>query len=86
MQPQRCDWRLQGQEKYLFKAIFSLKRYSERIAANDHDHCEFCNNKFSDIIPDSLTEGYSTQDDYRWVCKACFADFKDKFEFTLKTK
>ena len=84
MQPHSDDWRLQGQEEYLFRAILSLKKYSERTTTTDHDHCEFCSNKFSDTIPDALTEGYATQDDYRWICKSCFDDFKDKFEFTLK--
>jgi len=29
--------------------------------------------------PDVLTEGYSTEDGYRWICKTCFADFRDRF-------
>ena len=40
-------------------------------------------NKFSDTIPDALTDGFATQDDYTWICKKCFEDFKLKFEFTL---
>jgi hypothetical protein len=83
MQPQPDDWRRQGQEKYLFGASFCLKKYSNRKTTTDHDHCEFCFAKFSDTIPDALREGYTTQDNYRWICKQCFADFKAEFEFTV---
>ena len=83
MQPQFDDWRRQGQEKYLFGASLCLKKYSDRKTRTDHDHCEFCSAKFSDIIPGALTEGYTTRDDYRWICEQCFADFNNEFQFTL---
>ncbi len=86
MQPEPDDWRLQGQEKYLFGAILSFKKYSDRKTTTDHDHCEFCWAKFSDTIPGKLTEGYTTQDDYRWICNECFIDFKDKFKFLLTSR
>jgi hypothetical protein len=81
MQLESDDWRLLGQEKYLFGAILSLKKYSDRKTETDHDHCEFCGAKFSDTIPGKLTEGYTTQDDYWWLCNECFENFKDKFKF-----
>jgi hypothetical protein len=31
--------------------------------------------KFSDTIPDALTQGNSTVDDYQWICEVCFGDF-----------
>ncbi len=57
-------------------------RYSESW---DHDHCEFCWAKFAEeiLIPDSLHEGYATADNYRWICEACFEDFKDQFGWRL---
>ena len=76
------DWRLQGQEKYLFGKSFVFKKYADRKTTTDHDHCEFCSDKFSDPISDSLKSGYATEDDYRWICVTCFSDFKDKFKWT----
>jgi hypothetical protein len=32
--------------------------------------------------PDTLQEGFSTQGDYYWVCRTCFDDFKEMFEWT----
>jgi hypothetical protein len=29
--------------------------------------------------PSTLTEGYSTDDCYRWVCDTCLADFRERF-------
>jgi hypothetical protein len=47
---------------------------------NDHDHCEFCWAKFMvGGEPDTLAEGYTTTDGYRWICKTCFDDFVDLF-------
>lgn len=77
------DWRLQGQENYLMGAILFYKNYADRKTATDHDHCEFCGTKFSDTIPDALKIGYTTRDDYRWICQQCFEDFKDMFEFKV---
>ena len=53
------DWRLQGQEKYLKDEILTYKKYSERQTKTDHDHCEFCSAKFSDLIDDALKNGYT---------------------------
>ena len=77
------DWRLQGQEKYLAEKEFRFKTYMLRTTKTDHDHCEFCNSKFSENIPDTLHEGYTTLDNYRWVCSKCFSDFKEWFKFKL---
>lgn len=75
------DWRLQGQENYLSGVDLYFKRYSDRRSKTDHDHCEFCFTKFSDAIPDSLTQGYTTFDDYRWICEQCYTDFKADFKW-----
>ena len=77
------DWRLQGQEKYLQDKTLQFKKYSDRTTKTDHDHCEFCSVKFSDTIAEDLKEGYATLDDYRWICKSCYNDFKDFFNFKL---
>ena len=57
------DWRLQGQESYLFSKKLVFKNYSDRATNSEHDHCEFCSNKFSELIPECLKRGYTTEDD-----------------------
>ncbi len=32
---------------------------------------------------DVLNHGYATQDDYRWICEKCFADFKNTFDWKV---
>src|SRR6266478_6641809 len=76
------DWRLMGQEKYL-RGVELCRRTYRRYPKNsnwDHDHCAFCGAKFMvEDEPDVLHEGYSTLDEYRWICPACFDDFKEMF-------
>lgn len=84
MKNQKCDWRLQGQEKYLQKETLVYKNYSNRTTKNDHDHCEFCSDKFSDTTSISLNIGYTTKDNYHWICEKCFADFKERFKWTIE--
>jgi hypothetical protein len=80
------DWRLQGQERYL-KGVELRWQVYRRYPANpdwDHDHCEFCWAKFMvEDYPDVFHEGYSTLDEYRWICKGCFDDFKEMFEWRV---
>lgn len=69
------DWRLTNQEKYLKGVVLYWRQY-EPEPGNDHDHCEFCWEKFmTDGANESLSFGYTTDDHYRWVCKMCFDDF-----------
>ena len=83
------DWRLRGQERYLAGAVLVWKKYRQ-YAKNpdwDHDHCSFCHAKFALHDGDGLLlEGYSTEDEYRWICGGCFSDFKDRFGWTVKTE
>lgn len=74
------DWRLTGQEKYLKGVTLYWKQYTRRSESWEHDHCEFCWAKFMvEDYPDVLHEGYTTEDEYRWICKQCFEDFMDIF-------
>jgi phage terminase large subunit-like protein len=78
------DWRLNNQEKYLKKAVLSWKIYTKYREGWDHDHCEFCWAKFMEQPgPEILTEGFVTPDNYRWICKNCFEDFKDMFQWQI---
>ena len=82
--PTDADWRLQGQERYLAGATLFFRRYRAPRASQDHDHCEFCASKFSaDSRLDALREGYTTGDEYRWICPQCYKDFRDRFKWRL---
>lgn len=50
---------------------------------NDHDHCEFCWNKFANY-DGCLHHGYSTEDREYWICEDCFMDFKDRFHWRTR--
>lgn len=75
------DWRLNGQESYLHGAVLKYKKYTHTLA-NDHDHCEFCWDKFSDADGD-LYEGYCTPDGCHWICSVCCHDFCKQFQWRL---
>jgi hypothetical protein len=80
---ERDDWRLQSQEKYLKGATLSWKQYARPSESWDHDHCEFCWDKFMDPdSADTLHEGYATADN-RWICPRCFEDFVDLFDWVV---
>lgn len=87
------DWRLQGQEDYLFGRTFQIGEFKSHPAIKlkenklypatwDHEHCEFCNTKFS-LSPDDLSRGYMTLDGQYWVCEDCFKDFSGAFHFRM---
>lgn len=79
------DWRRMGQEEYLmgekWKNINSYVPYSETW---EHEHCIFCAAKISANDGD-LHEGYCTLDEKQshWVCRKCFNDFKDEFQWIV---
>lgn len=78
------DWRLQGQERYLMGARLHFASYRAPRPDWDHDHCEFCFATFMEgTRPDTLQQGYTTDDEYRWVCPNCFEDFRVRFQFAL---
>jgi hypothetical protein len=79
------DWRINGQEKYLKDGEWSWKKYKRYRKDWDHDHCAFCSEKIAeDEVAEALHEGYSTNDDYYWVCEGCFEDFRKMFGWRLK--
>jgi len=81
--PSKDDWRRQGQEQYLKNLTFSWEKYSKN--KSDHEHCEFCNVKFMENGNENiLTEGYTSKDRYRWICKDCFEDFHKEFNWSVE--
>lgn len=75
------DWRLTNQKQYLDKATLVKKNYTKKSDKWEHDHCEFCFEKFSTDIQDSLKDGYCTQDEKHWICNNCYNDFKEMFNW-----
>ncbi len=86
MMVEENDWRLTGQEKYLKGVTLYWREYTRWSESWDHDHCEFCWAEFTvEDHPDVLHEGYTTEDEYRWICKKCFEDFKEIFAWKIRT-
>jgi hypothetical protein len=82
---QEKDWRLTGQELYLLGKTLVRKTYVPPRCDWDHDHCVFCWAKFmQNGEASTYQDGYATEDNQYWICPPCFADFKDKFEWTVK--
>ena len=82
---EKDDWRLSGQERYMQGLTLQWKTYKKPRESWDHDHCSFCwvtitDDDFAKVIH----EAYATADNKYWVCKECFADFKDMFGWKLK--
>ncbi len=82
------DWRLKAYDRYLDGSVFSLERFHSD-ATNDHEHCVFCWQKITDLdLPNCDKDGYCTTYEKtgqtHWVCKECFADFKEQFHFKEK--
>jgi hypothetical protein len=82
----QTDWRIQGREKYLKGVTLRWKVYTEFSPHWDHDHCEFCWAKFmNNDLPELLREGYVTLDGDRWICKKCYDDFREMFDWKVQT-
>jgi hypothetical protein len=78
------DWRRFRQDRYLLRAKLALRAWRQSWPHWDHDHCEFCWAKFMSAgYPDTLSAGYCTLDEYRWICPRCYKDFRDEFQFEL---
>ncbi len=78
------DWRLQGQMRYLKGAPLTLKPRTMHRPDQDHDHCEFCGAKFMELgTPGTIQDGYTTVDEYRWICRQCFEDFREMFRWEV---
>lgn len=80
------DWRLfKNQISYLYQAHLSYHQYLPNGFGNDHDHCEFCMDKFG-LGNNDLHEGYSTQNGAIWICEKCYKDFAVMFQWTVDEK
>ena len=76
-----ADWRLNGQEKYLFGKRLVKVRFLKFVEI-DHAHCSFCWAKFGENEED-LHVGYITVDREDVICEECYNDFKERFQWSL---
>jgi hypothetical protein len=85
----KSDWRLTNQEAWL-KGITLYRQAYRAYPDNkdwDHDHCAFCWDKFTvSPVPGTLQEGFTTEDEYHWICPQCFDDFKTNFEWVVAVR
>ena len=84
---EKDDWRLEfGKEPTFYsKFKWSRKKWARTRPNWDHDHCEFCWQKISDIDGENIQhEGWTNDEDTYWVCKSCFEDFKEMYQWDLK--
>lgn len=76
------DWRLDGQEQELQGVTLFDRVYHAPRPDWDHDHCAFCWAKFMEgSYPETLQRGWTTADEYHWVCPPCFEDFRERFQW-----
>jgi hypothetical protein len=83
------DWRLTDQEKDLSGVQLFFRTWTQTRPDWDHDHCQFCWTRFgseelkatqSGIEP-VLRVGWTTANDYHWICETCFEDFRERFKW-----
>lgn len=44
------DWRLNGQERYLYGVKLKHMNIKDKLNPSDHEHCEFCLEKYQIIL------------------------------------
>ena len=82
------DWRRMGQENYLLEVeLQHIEQYTPHSETWEHEHCSFCTEKIS-AYEGNLHSGYCTtdSDQSEWICPACFDDFKDEFQWKIRTE
>ena len=82
---QESDWRLQSGGGPLVEGrTFTWKLWHAPKPSWDHDHCELCGQKLTDLkLPDSRAEGYADECEYYWLCAQCALDFRDTLHLRI---
>jgi hypothetical protein len=84
---EKDDWRLSfGNTPSFYRQYkWSLKKWTRTSPHGDHDHCEFCWQKISDIEGTNIQhEAWADETETYWVCQLCFEDFRDMYCWNLK--
>lgn len=76
------DWRLIGYKGEFYEKKFTFQEFHS-TEKNDHEHCEFCSKKITDLqIEQTERSGYVYYDERtnqdRWVCESCFNELKQQ--------
>lgn len=74
----RDDWRIMGQEGYLYEQRLQHRQFDRTICIEDYDQCEFCWAVF-DKDKDNPAIAYFCPSAHSWVCEECFRDFNKYF-------
>lgn len=74
------DWRLTNQMNYLYKKVLKKQPFKVYKEGWEHEHCEFCSARIDKNTP----VAYSSDNNYHWICKKCYEDFKDMFEWSVE--
>ena len=77
------DWRFLPRHEQLTGVALIRQPWKPANPRNDHDHCEFCWDKFA-YYDDCLHVGYATEDRESWICDVCFQDCKERFHWKAK--
>ncbi len=78
------DPRLATDNSFLADFTWHWKTWTQTRENWDHDHCEFCGEKFmGQGVPHTLQEGYTTDDEYYWICKRCFTDSDELYHWKV---
>jgi hypothetical protein len=84
----RPDWENSGNDRYI-GARLKWKDYDPGADPSEHNHCWVCWKTFSLLDGDAERTGFAVVDDpkfgddYNWVCKSCFDDLKDLFNWVV---
>jgi hypothetical protein len=82
------DYRLEHHKEYLQGLALHWSLYRQPSATWDHDHCEFCWQRFAEPTShytDAEFWGYVASDGARewWICKTCADDLKGRYEWEV---
>ena len=78
------EWNVEESDISLNNHVLHRKIFSDRLKDTEHEHCEFCSALFGSQKRD-FVEGYCTEDYYYWICDHCYNEFKDEFNWTIKS-
>lgn len=69
---------------HLAGLVLRWKKYQQRSPDWDHDHCEFCGDKFMEEVDGKMfNAGWTDDEQNNWICSDCFEKNKDKYQFKV---
>lgn len=81
------DWRLLNIKTDLQGQEFCYTKFKSN-GRNDHEHCILCWQTISDDVNSGDNEGYyffnKKTNQTNWICKTCFEEFKNRFDWQVK--